>query len=208
MNENHARVCGGAEWAAFMQDELLPTLVGPLDLGRDLLEIGPGPGATTEWLRGRVDRLVALELESDAADLLSARFPDGNVEVVVGDASAMRFADESFDSVGCFTMLHHVPTAAAQKRLFAQVLRVLRPGGVLVGSDSLASDRLHHFHEGDVYNPIDPSTLLAWLRYLGFESVTITVDARVKFTARKAAEVAGAAETTAAAESKNQAGRI
>ena len=71
MNENHARVCGGPEWAAFLHTELLPGLVGPLDLGRELLEVGPGPGASTEWLRGRVERLVALELEKEAAERLA-----------------------------------------------------------------------------------------------------------------------------------------
>jgi ubiquinone/menaquinone biosynthesis C-methylase UbiE len=187
MNENHARVCGGPEWAAFLQTELLPGLAGPLDLGRELLEVGPGPGASTEWLRGRVERLVALELEKEAADRLTARFADTNVEVVIGDASAMQFADESFDSAGCFTMLHHVPTFATQNKLLAEVLRVLRPGGVLVGSDSLPSDRLHHFHEADVYNPVEPGTLLTRLQTLGFTDITVTVDGTLKFIAHKAA---------------------
>lgn len=186
MNENHARVCGGPEWAAFLHTELLPGLVGPLDLGRELLEVGPGPGASTEWLRGRVERLVALELEKEAAERLTARFADTNVEVVTGDASAMQFADESFDSAGCFTMLHHVPTFALQNKLLAEILRVLRPGGVLVGSDSLPSDRLHHFHEADVYNPVEPGTLLTRLQTLGFTNITVTVDGTLKFIAHKA----------------------
>lgn len=148
-----------------------------------------------------------MELDQEAADRLAARFSgsedaegaeetgeaDGdteagsNVEVVVGDATALQFPDESFDSVGTFTMLHHVPTVAAQNKLLAEALRVLRPGGVLVGSDSLASDRLHHFHEGDVYNPVEPAALLTRLQTLGFASVTVIVDSGLKFIARKAA---------------------
>lgn len=54
-------------------------------------------------------------------------------------------------------MLHHVPTVALQNRLLAEVLRVLRPGGVLIGSDSLASNDLHLFHDGDTYNPVEPA---------------------------------------------------
>ncbi len=82
-------------------------------------------------------------------------------------------------------MLHHVPTAAAQNRLFAEALRVLRPGGLFVGSDSLPSNDLHEFHADDVYNPIDPGTLLTRLQTLGFAQVTLIVDQGMKFLARK-----------------------
>ena len=186
MNENHARVCGGSEWAEFMQNELLPGLLGTVAIGPELLELGPGPGATTEWLRHRVERLTVLELEEEAAEKLRVRFADaGNVAVAMGDATAMAYSDESFDTVAAFTMLHHVPTAAAQNRLFAEALRVLRPGGLFVGSDSLPSNDLHHFHADDVYNPIDPGTLLTRLRTLGFAQVTLIVDRGMKFLARK-----------------------
>jgi SAM-dependent methyltransferase len=185
MNENHAKRCSSPEWAEYLQTEVLPWLVAGIDLGQEMLEIGPGPGAATDWLRYRVKRLVAVESERPAADRLTARYAGSNVEVVHGDATGLAYADASFDSVGSFTMLHHVPTAALQNRLLAEVLRVLRPGGVLIGSDSLASDGLHHFHEGDTYNPIEPSVLLVRLQTLGFGEITIRVDDRVRFIARK-----------------------
>jgi SAM-dependent methyltransferase len=185
MNENHAKRCSSPEWAEYLQTEVLPWLVAGIDLGREMLEIGPGPGAATDWLRYKVKRLVAVESERPAADRLTARYAGSNVEVVHGDATDLAYADASFDSVGSFTMLHHVPTAALQNRLLAEVLRVLRPGGVLIGSDSLASDGLHHFHEDDTYNPIEPSVLLVRLQTLGFGEITIRVDDRVRFIARK-----------------------
>src|ERR1017187_2259661 len=64
-----------------------------------------------------------------------------------------------FDSVGSFTMLHHVATLALQNKILAEAFRVLRPGGVLIGSDSLASNDLHHFHAGDTYNPIEAASV-------------------------------------------------
>jgi SAM-dependent methyltransferase len=187
MNENHAKVCPSPEWAAQLQSDTLPWLTTGVDLGAEMLEVGPGPGAATDWLRHRVGRLVAVEADPVAAEKLADRFAGGNVEVVRGDATELVFADASFDSVGCFTMLHHVATAALQNRLLAEVLRVLRPGGVLIGSDSLASDRLHHFHEGDTYNPIEPAALLVRLQTLGFETITVRVDGRLKFSAHKPA---------------------
>ena len=185
MNENHARVCPSPEWAAHIQNDILPSLVQHADLGDDLLEIGPGPGAATDWLRHRVKRLTVLEIDEAAAAKLAERYQGSNVEVAIGDATKLRYPDGSFDSVGSFTMLHHVPTPALQNKILAEALRVLRPGGVLIASDSLASDGLHHFHEGDTYNPIDPGTVLSRLQTIGFGAITVMVDDRLKVIARK-----------------------
>src|SRR5271169_4170729 len=153
MNENHARLCPSPEWAQHVQNDVLPSLVTIADLGDEMLELGPGPGAATEWLRHRVRRLVAVETDEVAAKQLSERFAETNVEVVEGDASRLGFTTGSFDAVGCFTMLHHVPTRELQQRVLSEAFRVLRPGGAFLGSDSRANEGLHHFHEGDTYNP-------------------------------------------------------
>ena len=116
---------------------------------------------------------------------LRQRFADTGVEVVQGDATSMPWEDGSFDSVGSFTMLHHIPTAAMQNQLFAEALRVLRPGGTMIASDSLPSTDLHDFHLGDVYNPVDPASLLTRLQTVGFGAVTISVDYGFIFRARK-----------------------
>ncbi len=187
MNENHERLCPSPEWAAHIQDEILPSLTRDADLGDDMLEIGPGPGAATEWLRHRVRRLTAVESDAEAAGKLAAKYADSNVKVVVGDATELGYPDASFDSVGCFTMLHHVPTLASQNRLLAEAFRVLRPGGVFIASDSLASNGLHHFHEGDTYNPVEPASALTRLQTVGFDKITIMVDWGLKFVACKSA---------------------
>jgi SAM-dependent methyltransferase len=187
MNENHARLCPSPEWAAHIQDEILPALTSMADLGDDMLEIGPGPGAATEWLRHRVRHLTAVESDAEAAAKLAARYDGSNVEVAVGDGTQLSYPDASFDSVGCFTMLHHVPTLALQNRLLAEAFRVLRPGGVFIASDSLGSNGLHHFHEGDTYNPVEPASALTRLQTIGFGKITITVDWGLKFVAWKTA---------------------
>jgi SAM-dependent methyltransferase len=108
-----------------------------------------------------------------------------NVDVVAGDASDLDFPSDTFDSVGSFTMLHHVPTFAGQQRILQEAFRVLKPGGVFLGSDSLGSNGLHHFHEGDDYNPVDAASFLTRLQAVGFAQLTIVVDGDVKFVARK-----------------------
>ena len=187
MNENHARVCTSPEWAEHLQNDILAVLTSGIDLGKEMLEIGPGPGAATEWLRHKVARLTAVEIDEEAAAQLASRYDGTNVEIVVGSAAELGYPDECFDSAGCFTMLHHVPTVALQNKILAEAFRVLRPGGVLIGSDSLASTSLHDFHEGDTYNPVEPSSLLPRLQTLGFGKITITVDYSVTFIAHKPA---------------------
>jgi len=190
MNENHAQVCGSPEWAEYLQTEVLPVVTRDVDLGAAMLEIGPGPGAATDWLRHKVEKLTVVEVDEAAAALLAKRYSGTNVAVVTGSGTELDYPDASVDSVGTFTMLHHVPTVALQNKILAEAFRVLRPGGVLVGSDSLPGNDLHHFHADDTYNPVDPASLLARLQTTGFGKITVMVDERLMFIARKPAEEA------------------
>ena len=185
MNENHAKLMPSPEWAAHIQDEVLPRATAGVSLGPDLLELGPGPGAATDWLRHRVRRLVAMEAEPPAAARLTERFAGTNVEVATGDAAALDYPDSSFDTVAAFTMLHHVPTRPQQDKVLAEAFRVLRPGGTFLGSDSLPSDGLHQFHEGDTYNPVEPAAFLIRLQTTGFAAITLAVADDLIFTAVK-----------------------
>jgi SAM-dependent methyltransferase len=189
VNDNH-ELCSSPEWAEGLKISVLIPLSTGLELGDVMLEVGPGPGAATGWLRQRVKRLVAVELDATAAATLANSYQGTNVEVVVGDASSIDCPDDSFDSAGCFTMLHHVSSTARQNRILAEIMRVLRPGGVFIGSDSIASDGLHHFHEGDVYNPIDPGSLYTRLTTVGFTRVSVMVDDHLNFVAYKPMEMA------------------
>jgi SAM-dependent methyltransferase len=185
MNEEHQKVCGGPEWAEHLQTRVLPWFEAELTPEMAMLEIGPGPGAATDWLRHRVRALTGIEVEAEAAGRLTERFAGTGVEIVSGDASSLSFPDETFDAVGTFTMLHHVPTVALQTQVLAEAFRVLRPGGVLLGSDSLGSNHLHHFHEGDTYCPVEPTALLTRLQVLGYSDITLRVGWELRFMARK-----------------------
>lgn len=136
MNAYHRWLCQSASWKAGLQ-KLLPWTLEGLDLGEHLLEIGPGPGLTMDLLRARVPQMTALEIDPRLADSLKRRMANTNVRVMGGDATDMPFEDQQFSAVVAFTMLHHVPSIALQNRLISEVQRVLKPGGIFSGVDSL-----------------------------------------------------------------------
>ena len=59
VNEEHLALCSSPQWARFVEDELLPWVLDGHDLGGAVLEVGPGPGLTTDVLRRRAARLAA-----------------------------------------------------------------------------------------------------------------------------------------------------
>lgn len=186
MNWYHRWLCASEGWARGVADQMLPWALDGVDLGPEVLEVGPGYGATTRVLTERVPRLTAVEIDPALARRLR-RLLDGRAEVLVGDGTALPLPDGTFTGVTCHTMLHHVPTPALQDRLFAEAHRVLRPGGVFAGSDSQLSLRFRLIHLGDTMVVVDPATLPARLEAAGFRDVTVDAipGRRVRFRARK-----------------------
>jgi ubiquinone/menaquinone biosynthesis C-methylase UbiE len=185
MNRLHRWICRSGFWKKTLQNEMLPWALKGVDLGQNLLEIGPGPGLTTDLLRTRFDSITALEVDPALADPLKRRMSGTNVTVIQGDASAMPFEDATFSGAVAFTMLHHVPSPTLQNRLLREVCRVLRPGGMFVGSDSLWSPALWLFHIGDTLVPVDPRAFKSRLGSAGFTDVQIELGRkRFRFSAR------------------------
>ena len=173
MNRFHRWYCRTGHWRHEVQDEILPWALEGVDLGDHAIEVGPGPGLTTDVLAGRVPALTALEIDNRLAAALRARFTGTNVRVEQGDATAMPFADGTFTGAVCFTMLHHVPSAEKQDRLLSEVRRVLRPGSTFAGSDSLASLVFRVAHVADTMVLVDPDTFGERLAGAGFEQIRV-----------------------------------
>ncbi|HZQ68477.1 MAG TPA: class I SAM-dependent methyltransferase [Terriglobales bacterium] len=156
-------------------------------MGQNLLEVGPGPGLTTDFLRSRFDRITALEVDAALADSLKQRMGGTNVTVIQGDASAMPFEDATFSGAVAFTMLHHVPSPNLQDQLLREVYRVLRPSATFAGTDSVWSPGLWLIHIGDTLVPVDPLTFKSRLESAGFIDVQIESESkRFRFSARRA----------------------
>ena len=188
MNRIHNLVCSSRWWAGKVQRELLPWGLSGVEPGEEVLEFGPGFGATTRVLAERPGRLSVLELDPGYCERLERKLPP-EVAVTQGDATAMPYEDGSFSGVVCFTMLHHLPSADLQDRAFAEARRVLRPGGTFAGTDSIGTGTLFKLiHIGDTLNPIDPGSLPQRLQRAGFADVQVSSsDTTFRFRATRPA---------------------
>lgn len=186
MNAEHLELCSSAEWAETVERWIIPWVLEGISLGDDVLEVGPGPGLTTDVLRTKTAKLTAVELHPDLAASLASRLAGTNVEVICADATRTSLPEGRFSGAVCLTMLHHVPTVERQDAVLAEVHRLLRPGGILAGEDSLDRDDLRQLHHDDTYLPVDPSELPARLEAAGFTDVAVdTNEHAVRFRATK-----------------------
>jgi SAM-dependent methyltransferase len=113
-------------------------------VGRSL-EIGAGTGYFTLNLLqdGVMREAVCTDISPGMLDALQANAARLGLEVQARacDAERLPFEDESFDLVFGHAVLHHLPNL---ERAFAELRRVLRPGGLLffAGEPSARGDRL------------------------------------------------------------------
>jgi len=187
MNRIHRWLCRSDGWRATV-NQRTPWVLANTDLGSNVLELGPGPGLTTDLLRMSVNRLTALELDPKLANALTLRLQGTNVQVIGGDAANMPFLDSEFSGAVSFTMLHHVPSPEIQNQVLREAFRVLRPGGFFVGSDSLQNWLMRIIHIGDTLVPVNPDTFGTRLQDAGFEVLEVQKHTQAfRFRARRPA---------------------
>jgi SAM-dependent methyltransferase len=172
MNLCHRVFCSSHRYFDAVEGGLLPWVLADVDLGDNVLEIGPGYGANIRVLIDKAPHYTAVEIDQPMADRLKGKYGD-RARIIQGDGTNTGLRSEEFSSVVCFTMLHHVPTPALQDQLLAEAFRVLRPGGVFAGSDSADSTLFRLLHFRDTCNPVNPQALPERLHAAGFGNVQI-----------------------------------
>lgn len=106
-------------------------------VGRSLLDVGCGSGA---WLRdfvrwgARPADLHGLDLLPDSVDD-ARRLCAPGVEVECGSATRLPFRSDAFDIVLQATVLTTVLDPATRHTIAAEMLRVVRPGGIILWYD-------------------------------------------------------------------------
>ena len=169
--------CRSLPWRAFTRRVVFPWAIGDTVLHGDVLELGSGSGAMAAALLDRYPtiRLTATDVDPAMRDAAAQRLaPYGDrVEVREADATSLPFADGSFDAVVSFIMLHHV---IDWEQALAEIARVLRPGGVLVGYDLVESplSRATHHLDRSPHRMASVAALRARLGELPFAASAVT----------------------------------
>ncbi|HEY1842522.1 MAG TPA: methyltransferase domain-containing protein [Mycobacterium sp.] len=185
MNLCHRVFCSSNRYFKSVEDGLLPWALTDVELGDNVLEIGPGYGANIRVLIDKAPQYTAVEIDQTMAGRLQDSYGE-RAKIMHGDGTNTGLPSNEFSSVVCFTMLHHIPTAQLQDRLFAEAFRVLRPCGVFAGSDTASSIPFRILHFRDICNPVSPEELPERLGANGFGDVHVdTVRGRLRWRAIK-----------------------
>ena len=167
--------CSTSFWRYLTHRRLLPWVFSGSELGDHVLELGAGAGAATDELRRRAARVTSIEYSYAFAAGLAARQRGTNGGVLQGDAAALPFADRSFSSVIAVLVLHHLRAGELQDRAFAEVHRVLRPGGCFFAFEISDGWLQRAIHKNSVFVPVQPASVPARLTAAGFSRVTVDI---------------------------------
>ncbi|MFH8371003.1 class I SAM-dependent methyltransferase [Streptomyces sp. NPDC018031] len=167
------------EYAARLHDELagkpldralLTALLEQTETGTAIADLGCGPGHVAAWLAERGARTVGVDLSPEMVATGRARYPA--VEFREGDLLALPAEDGAFGAaLALYTIIHIAPGDLG--RVFTEVRRVLRPGGLFLVSFH-TGDEVRHLdtwwgHEVDVdFHFLDPTRIAGLLEEAGF----------------------------------------
>jgi SAM-dependent methyltransferase len=117
---------------------------GALDRGGLAVDVGCSGGLFVAGLGPHFREVVGIDIDPHALRSAAERRQPANVGYVLGDSQCLPLSEGSVDVVICNHVYEHVPDA---RRLFAEIERVLRPGGVCyLGAASRLAPLEPHYH--------------------------------------------------------------
>ncbi|WP_457652134.1 arsenite methyltransferase [Rhodocaloribacter sp.] len=164
----------------------LPTELAELREGHTVLDLGSGAGVDAFVARavvGETGRVLGVDMTPEMVRKARAnaeKLGYDNVHFHEGDIEALPLEDETVDVVVSNCVLNLVPD---KRRAFAEMYRVIRPGGHFCVSDVVvrgempeAVRRSAELYAGCVAGAAAEETYLAWLREAGFEEVRVVAE--------------------------------
>jgi demethylmenaquinone methyltransferase/2-methoxy-6-polyprenyl-1,4-benzoquinol methylase len=137
---------------AFIQSSLAPG-------SRTILDVGCGTGILAQHLLAaypHAEVIVELDFAEEMLAVNRSKFKDRRLVRLVADASNLPLPDDSIDLILCFNVAPHLGNTQSA---FADLLRVLTPGGTLAIGHLMSSDELNRFH-GSLHGPVTHDQLI------------------------------------------------
>ncbi len=140
--------------AAVSYEAVLRLKLGHLAGGR-VLDVATGRGIFARNMAdclASFDKIVGIDIDEKPLEEARERFDEKNIRFQQGDADNIEFEDAGFDTVAMSNSIHHLPEPG---RTLAEIMRVLRPGGLLLLKEPFRDNQnppqmthvlLHHWH--------------------------------------------------------------
>ncbi len=189
----------------------LPTEYANLQPGQTVLDLGAGAGLDAFVARrivGETGRVIGLDMTQEMVDNARANAQTlgyDNVDFYLGDIEAMPFDDDTVDVVISNCVLNLVPD---KKAAFAEMYRVLKPGGHFCVSDVVyqgempeAVKRSAELYVGCVAGAMEREAYLGALQEAGFMDVEVVKGRVIDVPDEVLNQILGPAERAALRES-------
>ena len=123
-------------------------------IGRQGLDVGCGQGAYVARMRKLGFDVVGIDASAGQVKLAARKFDEPGI-IATGSVLDIPAADSSYDFAYIINVLHHLSSVDEQRRAFAELLRVLRPGGVLFVHEINTRNVMFRFYMGYVFPSIN-----------------------------------------------------
>ncbi|MGH9346793.1 MAG: ArsR/SmtB family transcription factor [Vicinamibacterales bacterium] len=147
-------------------------VLGLVDPGLVVGDLGCGTGQLAQTLAPYVSRVIAVDASSDMLDAARHRLAEAkNVDIRQGDLESLPIADGELHAATLSLVLHYSPDPA---RALTEVARVLGPAGRVLIVDMLPHDREEYQQQmGHVWLGFSEKQITKFLAGAGFEDVRI-----------------------------------
>lgn len=131
--EYDERIPGVTELDKTFSDTEISYVLDRLSIHDEVLDIGCGTGRITLPLARHVGSVTGLDMSQAMLDQAAIKAAAAGLDVIFrqGDMVELPFKSQSFDAIVSILALMHV-LPEERPRVFAEIYRVLRPGGVLL----------------------------------------------------------------------------
>jgi ubiquinone/menaquinone biosynthesis C-methylase UbiE/uncharacterized membrane protein YbhN (UPF0104 family) len=134
--------------------ELMRAVIAGGQVGRRGLDVGCGQG----WYVARMRELGfdVTGIDGSAGQVQLARRNVGTPDLIsVGSTLDIPAADSTYDFTYIINVVHHLPSVSHQRAAFAELMRVLKPGGLLFLHEINTRNVLFRFYMGYVFPTVN-----------------------------------------------------
>ncbi|MFH1247046.1 MAG: methyltransferase domain-containing protein [Candidatus Micrarchaeota archaeon] len=123
------------EWNEYKQKPLpaFNLLMSSVNVGKVCLDVGTGNGRHLKQICEKFEKVYAIDNSEKLLEIAKQNHAKLGVDFKLADVTLLPFSENFFDAVFCIAVLHHLSAEDAVVA-FNEFHRVLKPGGLLLGS--------------------------------------------------------------------------